>query len=70
MLRCRFIPFDVVAFAQWQLVLFLLPSLLMALYIIIGGMTGSWLMFGVNLVALLFGIVPYLCVHMLHLNHY
>lgn len=44
----------------WQLVLFLLPSLLMALYIIISGMTGSLLMFGVNLCALLFGIVPYL----------
>ena len=48
--------------AQWQLVLFLLPSLAIALYIIVTGMMGSWILFGANVGALLFGLVPYGCV--------
>lgn len=43
----------------WQLVVLLSPSIVLALYIIVSGMMGSWLLFGANVGALVFGVVPY-----------
>ena len=44
---------------QWQLVLFVIPSFALALYMIVTGMMGSWILFVGNIGALLFGLVPY-----------